>query len=280
MKTVLTTLALLACGAAVSFGVESSTAKPSDLDEFTYDGVAQPSRVIHLGAAIDGLLGDVTVDRGDSVKAGQVVALLDASVDEAEAQLAAARAQRDSSRKVALAKIADAERRLNNQEALLIDGFITPEEVDETRTELRIEQLNLAQEDQTTAIRLLEQRRAEATLAQASLTSPIDGIVTERFLSPGEILSRSGQSEVLTIAQLDPLHVELHVPIDLLESISVGQTARVRLDAPGSPERSAEVLIKDRLIDTASRTFRVRLELANPDYELPAGLRCRVSFDE
>ncbi len=149
-----------------------------------------------------------------------------------------------------------------------------------TRTELRIEELNLATESEATAISLLEQMRADAVVAQGTLKSPISGVVLDRFLSPGEILSRAGQSEVLTIAQLDPLFVELHVPVDLFESIEVGQTATVRLDAPGNPQSTAEILVKDLLVDTASRTFRVRLGLPNPNYNLPAGLRCRVSFDK
>ena len=274
MKLALPCTALLLAGAAlpVSEAVLAS-------DDFTYDAVAQPSRVLHLGAATDGLLTEVSVDRGDLVSAGDVVARLDTRVDEAEARLAHARAANVASRDSVLARIDDVKRRLADQEALLLDGFITPEEVDATRTELRLEQLNLAQDAEDRAMERLRAQRADAVLEQGLVICPIDGVVTERLLSPGELLSRAGQPEVLTVAQLDPLFVEVHVPVELYEQLEPGDVASVQLDAPGRPIREATLRVKDRDVDTASRTFRVRLELANPDHELPSGLRCRVRFE-
>jgi membrane fusion protein (multidrug efflux system) len=52
----------------------------------------------------------------------------------------------------------------------------------------------------------------------------------------------------------------------------------VVLEEPVGSEREGVVSVVDRVIDAASGTFGVRLELPNPNYELPAGLRCRVRF--
>jgi RND family efflux transporter MFP subunit len=275
MKIALSILALLSGGVAMSYGGAVSAS-----DDFVYDGVAQPSRVIHLGAATDGLVSKVFVDRGDPVHAGQVVAQLDAAVPRANAELARARANGTATKDVIEAKIADLQRRLKQYEALLADGFRTSEEVDTLRTELSIEELNLVIEAERTALNVLEVARAEAIVAQGTLESPISGVVLERFLSPGEFFSKSGQSEVLTLAQLDPLFVELHVPVDLFDEVVVGTSATVQLDAPGNPRQTAEVIVKDRTVDTASRTFRVRLSISNPDNRLPSGLRCRVRFSD
>ncbi len=275
MKIALTILALLAGGAAISHGGSVVAS-----DDYVYDGVAQPSRIIHLGAATDGLISDVLVDRGDTVHGGQVVAQLNVAVSQANAQLARARANGTAARRVIEAKIADIRRRVTQYEALEKDGFKTPEEVDLLRTELSIELLNLASEDERAVINVLEVARAEALVAQGTIESPIDGVVLERFLSTGEFFSRSGQSEILTIAQLDPLFVELHVPVDLFDTLSVGASATVLLDAPGKPTRTAKVRVKDHSIDTASRSFRVRLSIPNPDNRLPSGVRCRVRFDD
>ena len=54
--------------------------------------------------------------------------------------------------------------------------------------------------------------------------------------------------------------------------------AEVRLESQESRKYSAYVIIVDRVIDAASGTFGVRLELPNPDYRVPAGLMCKVVF--
>lgn len=274
MRLALPSLALLA-GAALPLR-EAVPAR----DDLTLDAIVQPSRVLHLGAATDGLLAQVLVERGDPVSAGQVLARLDIEVDRAEARLARARAEAEADRDAVLARMADVRRRLDYQESLLEDGFITPEEVDATRTELRLEELNLAKQDEDRAIERLRSERAEAVVAQGLVTSPVSGVVTERYLSAGELLSRSGQSEVLTVAQLDPLFVEVHVPLELYEELTPGDRARVELDIAGHPIGEASLKVKDPVVDTASRTFRVRLELPNPENRLPAGLRCRVRFGD
>ena len=274
MKLLLPSLVLCAGGAVVALG----EAPRSTLDEIPFDAVAHPNRIVNLGAATDGLIAEVAVDRGDLVQVGQVVATLDVAVGRAQTDLSRAHAARQAPRELAATRLEDARRRLAYQEELLGDGYSTPDQVESARTEVRIEELALANEAELTAIAKLELARAEALLAQGTITSPVCGVVIERYLSPGEILSRSGQAEVVSIAELDPLLVEVHVPIELFERILVGDSAEVAFDAPGAPRRGAEVTVKDRVVDTASRTFRVRLSLPNPDYALPAGLRCRVTF--
>jgi len=245
----------------------------------TFDGVAQPHRVIHLGAATDGLLRSVDVDLGDTVVAGQVVAQIDVAVAEAQVELARAQADRGTQRAMAEARVRDAQRRLEKQERLLADGIAMVETIDAIRTEVELEELALASEGEQQIIAELELRRAEAMVAQATITTPISGIVLERHLSPGEILNRSGQDEVLTIAELNPLVVEVHVPMEHYDDIELGTRAVVRLDGTGDATRTAEVHVKNAVIETASRTFRVQLHLPNPEHHLPAGLRCRVSFE-
>jgi membrane fusion protein (multidrug efflux system) len=55
-------------------------------------------------------------------------------------------------------------------------------------------------------------------------------------------------------------------------------TADVTPENPVSKVYKAKVTIVDRVIDAASGTFGVRLELPNPKYRLPAGLKCKVAF--
>jgi hypothetical protein len=98
-------------------------------------------------------------------------------------------------------------------------------------------------------------------------------VVLERLLSPGE---SAGASPILRLARLDPLRVEAFLPVDLLGKITPGMSARVMPEVGGA--HAATVAVADRVADPASATFGVRLELPNPGYRLPAGIRCRVRF--
>jgi multidrug efflux pump subunit AcrA (membrane-fusion protein) len=99
----------------------------------------------------------------------------------------------------------------------------------------------------------------------------------ERFLSPGEYIE---DQPVVKLAQIHPLHVEVFAPVELLGAVKVGMQAEVVPENPVGKVYKAKVTIVDRVIDAASGTFGVRLELPNPKYKLPAGLKCRVTFSE
>ena len=85
--------------------------------------------------------------------------------------------------------------------------------------------------------------------------------------------------EIIRISQLDPLNVEVVLPVAIHGLIYREMTAEVRPEAPFDEVRSAKVVIVDRVIDAASGTFGVRLELSNSDLRLPAGLKCSVEFN-
>ncbi|SFD42389.1 efflux RND transporter periplasmic adaptor subunit [Devosia psychrophila] len=118
--------------------------------------------------------------------------------------------------------------------------------------------------------------QAEATLRQRTILSPIDAIVTERPSSAGEFITQDGY--VAALAQLDPLHVEVYLPIVTYGQISVGSIATIYPEPPISGQYSAKAIAVDSVFDPASGTYGVRLELENPDSHLPAGQRCRLSL--
>jgi RND family efflux transporter MFP subunit len=273
MKTSLFGLALL-CASAVPSSPPESHPAPAPLA-----GVVQPSRVVRVGAAVDGLLADVFVDRGDVVEEGRLVARLASDVERANARLARARSELAASRDALEARLLLAEDQLARRVGLLDDGIVSTNDVLALRAEVRLAKLALREADERTRIAELEYRRAEAVLAQGEIRSPIDGVVVDRLLSPGEVLSRSGTAEVVVLARMDPLVVELHAPLELLPHVERGDVARIDFVGLALDPREARVTIVDRIVDTASSTFRVRLELPNPDLGLPAGLRCDVTFE-
>ena len=121
----------------------------------------------------------------------------------------------------------------------------------------------------------LELQRTLAEVALRTIKSPVNGVVVERFMHPGEFPK---QEKILKIAQIDPLRIEVYVPVSLLGKIAVGSTAHVKPEAPLTGEYTAKVTVVDRVVDAASGTFGVRLELPNRELKLPAGLKCSIRF--
>jgi multidrug efflux pump subunit AcrA (membrane-fusion protein) len=99
--------------------------------------------------------------------------------------------------------------------------------------------------------------------------------VVERLKSPGEFVE---DKPILRIAQLDPLRVEVIVPVARFGTITTGMRAEVTPELSKRRKYIAQVTIVDKVVDAASGTFGVRLELPNPGNFIPGGLRCSLTF--
>lgn len=212
------------------------------------DCIIEPYLVVNVGSEVPGVLEKVEVDRGSIVKKGQILARLQSKVEQANVDLIKARLEfaiRDHKRNSELYK----------------DGVIPFYDMDKAETNLEIVKRELKQ--------------AEEVLERRIIRSPIDGVVVERFLSAGE---RVEEQPIIKIAQIDPLNVEVIAPLSMLGSVKVGDHAEVIPEKPVGRVYNGKVKIVDRVIDAASGTFGIRVEVPNPKHSLPAGLKCRVRF--
>ncbi|WP_158537642.1 efflux RND transporter periplasmic adaptor subunit [Bradyrhizobium sp. MOS003] len=155
-------------------------------------------------------------------------------------------------------------------------GAASAAALDEIESDFGVASQDLREAQANLRIALLEVLRAEEVLKLRSVRSPIDGVVAERNLLGGEYAY--DQAPIMTIAQINPLNVEVFVPIALYGTIKVGMEAAVTGEAPVSGRYVAKVEVIDPLIDARSGTFGIRPLLPNPDNKLPAGLRCKVEF--
>jgi membrane fusion protein, multidrug efflux system len=238
--------------------------------------IIKPHIQIQLGSAIGGVLSATLVDRGDSVKKGQVVAQIESTVEQATLALDRMRAASDNAIK---AEIAD--RDLNAREAerkrsLVDKGIANENSLDELQTKAREGDLRILQAQADQRVAALTAERSERALALKQIRSPIDGVVIDRKLSAGEYIYE--QTSIMTIAQVDPLNVELVLPLDRYGSIAIGSTAIVHPAAPVGGSYAAKADMVDPVIDAASGTFGVRLVLPNPGRAIPAGIRCSVEW--
>jgi RND family efflux transporter MFP subunit len=227
-----------------------------------------PETTLTLSGPVEGSLDKVLVDRGDLVKAGQIVATMESSVERASVLLAQAKAEKESALKSGQTRVEFGDRRYVRTLEMFKKELVAIKDMDEAETAKYLAEYELLDATE-------EKRLAKADLERKTIRSPISGVVVERLLNGGEFTK---QAPIVRLAQIDPLRVEVIVPVGMFGRIKIGQTAEVYPEAPVSGTYTAKVTVVDRVIDAASGTFGVRLALPNHDLKLPAGLKCRVKF--
>lgn len=256
--------------------VSDPPAKPS-ANATEFECVIEPQQVVKLASPVVGVIARLDVDRGDIVRRGQILGKLEDGVEAAALALARARATNEyisKSIEARLRFLRSKYKRVNDLYAKSVSSQAALEEAD---AEAKVAEQQLKEADLNREIAYLQIRRDEEVLNQRTLRSPIDGIVVERLLVPGEY--RNEQTPILTLAEIDLLRVEVFVPTAYYGQIRTGSKAAVRPEKPIAGVYTATVTVVDRVLDAASGTFGVRLALPNPDLRLPAGISCRISFD-
>ena len=240
-----------------------------------FDCVIEPHVVVNVSTAVEEILKTVTVEKGDRVTEGQVLATLESGVEKATIELARARMNTMADLESRQVRLRHSQRKLARADELAKKQYISPDERDEAETNKLVAELDLRQEQENKELARLELQRAMAAYETRTIHSPITGVVVERFLSSGEFAQAK---PIVKLARLDPLKVEAILPVATYNAIKPGMRAEVIPEAPMNQAYPAVVKIVDQVIDAASGTFQVRLELPNPNYRLPAGLRCKVHF--
>ncbi len=235
-----------------------------------------PYMVADIGSATSGVIVSLEVDRGDRVRKGQPLAYLESSVQEIALTIASARAESDAILRTNRARLEFGIRRLTRTKELVESEITSLSELDEAETAKLLAELALIEAINNKKVAQLEFEQAETALHLRTIRSSIPGIVVERFLSPGELVQGT---PIFKIAQIDPLLVDVLVPITHWGKISHGDTAQIRPVAPISGVFEARVTVVDKILNPANETFGVRLELPNPQLTLPAGLKCHLRFN-
>jgi RND family efflux transporter MFP subunit len=243
-----------------------------------YDCMIEARQNVEIRSPVEAVIESVKVRRGDLVNKGQVLVTLESGPERAALALAQSRARMQGEIKSAEARVGIAEKKTRRAEELHKQNFTSAHARDEARAELElaVEELRRARDNQR--LSELEAARAAEVLALRTIRSPLEGVVVEVLLKPGEFGAISFKDPILKLAEIHPLHVEVVLPVSAYGQVRAGQRATVRPEAPVGGEYPTTVKLVDRVVDAASGTFGVRLELPNRQHKLPAGVRCRVQF--
>jgi RND family efflux transporter MFP subunit len=255
---------------------EPELPEPLAEDATSFDCIIEPSEVVAIGSPVAGRIETIQVERSNTVETDQVLVQLESGVETAAVALSRARAKMEANVKAQEASLDLEKRRTKRVKHLFESKTVSLDVQDQAETEAEIARLQLVDATEQRRLASLQLQQAIQVLKRRTIRSPIDGVVVQRLMSPGEVVD--DDETILTLARIDPLRIEVLLPAALYGTVQPGMRAAVEPEFPAGQVHVASVEIVDRVIDGASGTFGVRLELPNPEHAIPGGLNCRVRF--
>lgn len=239
----------------------------------------EPYQRIELKSPVTAQIAAVHVERGSFIRKGQALVTLDAETEQAALAIANYRSVMQGQVKSAEARVFNSKEKLKRREELRQENFISAQDRDDAAAEARIAEADLLEAKDNSELARLEARRLTAVVNRYTLPSPISGVVTDRLQNPGEMAQTGDTAQaIMKLAQIDPLRVDVVLPVARFGVTKVGSVVDIKPEAPFGGIYKATVRIVDKIMDSASGTFRVRLELPNPKGDVPAGVKCTASF--
>lgn len=243
------------------------------------------AKQVDIATKYPGRIKEVLADEGDTVNAGQVVAIMDTEPLEAQLRNAEAKIREaKDNRRTALANVAVkqselvySDKQYNRSKELVVRGAVSEQERDIDLAHLEMARAALlgakAQAVRTESAidaATAEAERLKAEIKDSVLKAPIRGRVQNRLAEPGEVLPAGGK--VLTLVDLSDVYMYVFLPEPVAGKVALGSEARIVLDAaPQYPVRayvsyvSPTAQFTPKTVETAEErhnlTFRVKLQL-------------------
>lgn len=217
-----------------------------------------------LATRLMGRVARVAVDEGDRVKRGQLLVRIESE------DLMAKQRQAEAGLKEARAVLANAEKNVERMRNLQRENAVTQQKLDEVETGLARARSAVSQAEQGL-------REVEVNLGYSEVKSPLDGVVVQKFAQPGDMAAPG--SPLLAVEQQDSIKVTVEINEGDRAYVAVGQEVDVEIEAlqQGMVRRGkVESLVP--AADPGSRTFQVKVVVANPGGDMGSGMFVRVGF--
>jgi RND family efflux transporter MFP subunit len=257
-----------------------------DLDvRLVYTADIQPYQQVNIFSRVDGYIAKIHVDKGDYVKADQLLVEVDHTdyvhaVNRAKANLEAARANVVSQE----ATIRNAKLNLDRMRALIRDQYVAQQDLDNA---LAAYDVAVAQVDSLRAqVHQMEValQQAETNLTYSYIRAPFAGSISIRNLDAGAFVSGStGSTSTLSRGILVMQDITtVRVLVDVVEKdvplVKIGQAAELRADAYPGRVFTGKVTRVVQALNPSTRTMTVEVDIPNPDRALKGGMFARVEL--
>ncbi len=241
-------------------------------------GLVEPSDTVDLASSEKGIVQELTVEEGDSVKAGQVICRLESGVEEAALKTSQLQAESDDDIRVALFRHELAQIEYKRLQKLEQREAAGPMELDEARINEKYTGALVDKARQDKRIAQFRYQSDQKVIARRTIKSPMDGYVARKAKSVGELVDGVDDTVICNIVKLDPLHVLVAPLAETYGKIKRGDRARIEGDQLPGGKAEAKVILVDRLVAADSQTYTIKLELPNPGSRIPAGIKVMVTF--
>lgn len=236
---------------------------PAGLERFI--GTLAPSSVVKIPAKQTGTIIDLRVKEGDEVKKGQVLFRQDTTMARLQVQ------QGEAAINVARVQATAATRELARAKQLASGGAAAQIRLDGAKTQSDVAQAGIAQAQAAVAL-------ARQQINDATMRSPISGIVTQKIMSEGELATMMPPSVVVLVESHDPIRAHISVPIAALNRIKVGQHAALEIPELNITRDAKVSRISDR-VDPRTRSAEIIIEAENKDRVLKPGMYVDVTIE-
>lgn len=249
----------------------------------TVNGTVQAVDLLEVTPQVGGLqIRQMLVREGDSITAGQPLAVLDtatlqADIRQEQAQLAVARAevtQRRAAQAQAQATLVEAQQNLSRLQSLADRGAISQQELTRQQTEALTAQeaVGLARAEVESAEATVRSQQAaidrlQTQLNQATVRAPAAGIVAGRFANIGDVASTG--SPIISLIQNNQLELEAEVPQAQLDRVSLGAPVNITSSSDSRIDLQGTVQDINPVLDSETRTAIVNIGLPPSDLLRP-----------
>src|SRR6185295_7025587 len=171
--------------------------------------------------------------------------------ERANLRVAETRTKLEADVAAAVAGLLLAQQKLERTQELTKEGFVSKQALDQAVAEHELAAQKVAQAKEQMKLRDQELNVAHAQVLLRTVKSPFSGVIVERYSNPGE---RVEDKPILKIAMIDPLRVEVLIPVAHYGSISDGSELTVTPELPNAQAVVARVSRIDKVLDAASNT--------------------------
>ena len=228
---------------------------------FSYSANIEPGWSANISSKVDGRIKELYVDKGDVIRPGAVIAVLDTE------ELSALARQAEGALLQARAGMVQAEHNLRRSEQLFQIGAVSAQDIDNARTSYQIAEGMLKSSQGNLA-------HLQTRLNNANIISPQGGVVTQRHLQSGFYV-KVGEP-IVTVADINNLLARATVGEAQIAQINIGNEVTVVVNALGRREFSGIVTRISPTAQMPSRTFIAEVSVTDPEGVLRAGMSAAV----